>query len=67
MLSSLRGQVNYYYKGGTMTIYLICAVAIVNLLCGFVLGKYHERWEWNQLMKTSIIRNVRKQCADLGL
>ena len=32
---------------------LICGFSMG--ICGFFMGKYHERYEWNQLIKDGVI------------
>ena len=31
-----------------MNIYVVMAILIPNMALFFVIGKYHERWEWNK-------------------
>jgi len=31
-------------------------LAIVNLIIGIVIGKFHERWEWNKLIEAGKIK-----------
>jgi hypothetical protein len=35
--------------------YIILMVLIPNMILFFVLGKYHERWEWNKGIKAGHI------------
>jgi len=39
-----------------MNIYIALPFIVVsNIIMGFVLGKFHERYEWNKLIKKNII------------
>ncbi len=36
-----------------MSIFAFVGILIANQLCFFLIGKLHERYEWNKLLKTN--------------
>lgn len=43
----------------TLPYYALPLIVVANAVCFFVLGKFHERWEWNHKYK-NVADAVRK-------
>ena len=44
-----------------MTWWMLMLIVIGNFTMGLVLGKYHERWEWNAKIKSGALPALRKR------
>ena len=47
-----------HMSGDGMSIYTAMAILIPNMALFFMIGKYHERWEWNNKVVPELKRQL---------